>query len=169
MKQILIVLRGAPASGKTTIAEQLRDFHKKIVWLKTDNFKPFFSDDLDEALDAVMNASLSTLSYLLDQGYSVVFEGIFKDPVYAQRAIQLAEVKNISVIAYQLKCSLNTLQERDGARKGVKEGCRKPLGDELIESLFNRVENKPIDGAIMLDTEKRTLTECISTIQRNFK
>ena len=136
MKQTLIILRGAPASGKSTIAEQLRDFNKKIVWLKTDNFKPFFSDDLDGALDAVMQTSLVMLSYLLEQGYSVVFEGIFKDPIYAMRAMQIGKDKNILAFAYQLKCSLEKLQERDLSRKGIQEGCRKPLGNDLIETLL---------------------------------
>lgn len=169
MKQALVILRGAPASGKTTIAEQLRDFDKKIVWLKTDNFKPFFSNDLDEAIGAVMQTALATLSYLLDQGYSVVFEGIFKDPIYAKRAMQLGETKNIPVITYQLKCSLKTLQERDRTRKGVKEGCRKPLGDELIENLYNMIEEKPIQGAVSLDTESTLLEECIAVIRKNFE
>lgn len=44
MKQVLIVLRGAPDSGKSTISKRLRDSDNKIVWLKTNNFKPFFSD-----------------------------------------------------------------------------------------------------------------------------
>jgi len=44
MKQVLIVLRGAPASGKSTISKRLRDSDNKIVWLKTDNLKSFFPD-----------------------------------------------------------------------------------------------------------------------------
>lgn len=168
MKQTLVILRGAPASGKTTIGENLRDFDKKIVWFKTDNIKPFFSDFEDKALDVVMETALATLNYLLDEGYSVVYDGIFKNPEYAQRAINLAKNKNISTVIYQLTCSLKTLQNRDKTRKGVKEGCRKPLGDEIIESLFNKVENSPIEGAIELDTENNSLEECLEIIKKNF-
>src|SRR3989344_6876754 len=103
MSQKLIILRGAPATGKTTISENLRNFDKKIVWFKTDNFKPFFTDYLNEerALDAVFETCLATLNYLLDQGYSVIFEGIFKDPKYPLKAIEMGKSKNISVIVYQ--------------------------------------------------------------------
>jgi chloramphenicol 3-O-phosphotransferase len=168
MKQVFIILRGAPASGKTTIGESLRDFDKKIVWFKTDNIKPFFSNFEDRTLDVVMGTSLATLNYLLDEGYSVIYDGIFKKPEYTQRAIDLAKSKNIPTVIYQLTCSLKTLQERDKTRKGVKEGCRKPLGDEIIESLFNKVENNPIEGSIKLNTEEKSIEECLEIIKKNF-
>lgn len=168
MKQVLIILRGAPASGKTTIGENLRDFDKKIVWLKTDNIKMFFSNFEDRTLDEVMGTSIATLSYLLDKGYSVIYDGIFKKSEYTRRAINLAKSKSIPTVAYQLVCSLKTLQERDRTRKGVKEGCRKPLGDELIESLFNTVKDNPIEGAINLNTKEKSLEECLEIIRKNF-
>ena len=168
MKQVLVILRGAPASGKTTIGENLRDFDKKIAWFKTDNIKPFFSDFEDRTLDAVMGTALTTLNHLLDEGYSVIYDGIFKNPAYAQRAIEMGKSKNIPAVVYQLTCSLKTLQERDKTRKGIKEGCRKPLGDEIIESLFNKVENNPIEEAIKLNTEEKSLEECLEIIKRNF-
>ena len=159
MKQTLVILRGAPASGKTTIAENLRDFDNKVVWLKTDNFKPFFSDQTGEAraLDAVMESTLATLKYLSDQGYSVVFEGIFINPVYPRRAIEMAKNKNVHTVIYELECSLSTLQDRDKNRKGVPEGLRKALGDDEIESLYKKVRENPIEGSIKLNTEEKSL------------
>jgi len=167
MKQVLIVLRGAPASGKSSIAKNLRDFGKKIIWLKVDNFKDFFSEVSEEALSEANKAGLATLNYLLDKGYSVIFEGIFKNPDWANNATKLAQQKNIPVFIYQLSCSLKTLQERDQARPGIKEGCRKPLGDKTIEFLYREVESKPIANTIKLDTNKLSIEECIKTIQRH--
>jgi len=168
MNQVLIVLRGAPASGKTTIGENLRNFDKKIVWFKTDNIKPFFSEYSEASLDAAMQTCLAALKYLLDQGYSVIYEGIFKNPMYANEAIQMGKSKNIQTVAYQLHCLLKTLQERDRTRKGIKEGCRKPLGDELIGGLFQAVENNPIEDSVILDTENQSLEDCLSVIRKNF-
>lgn len=169
MKQVLIILRGAPASGKTTLGENLRDFDKKIVWFKTDNIKPFFADYEDRTLDATMETCIATLNFLLDKGYSVIYEGIFKIPKYATDAIELGKSKNITVVVYQLSCPLKTLQERDKVRKGVPEGCRKPLGDEIIESLYNKVENNPIEGAIKLNTEEKSFEECLEIIRKTFE
>lgn len=75
--QKLIIIRGAPASGKSTIAKKLRDFKKKIVWLKVDNFKDFFSEDGTLGLEYANEAAVVTLKYLLNQGFSVIMEGIF--------------------------------------------------------------------------------------------
>jgi len=168
MKQTLVIIRGASASGKSTIAENLRNFDKKIVWLKTDNFKPFFSNNEEKALDAVMDTCLATLNFLLDKGYSVIYEGIFKRPEYVKKAIELGKTKNIPVAIYQLMCSLKTLQERDKTRIGVRKGCRKPLGDEIIASLYKKIVDNPIEGTIELDTENKALEECIEIISRNF-
>lgn len=168
MKQLLIVIRGAPASGKTTLGQNLRNEKEKIVWLKTDNFKPFFSES-GEFSEVISQTALASLSYLLDHGYSVIYEGIFQNPEFAQAAVKLARTKNIPVVAYQLVCSLEILQQRDKARPGIKEGCRKPLGDETIKNIFNTIENAPISGAVKLDTGKLSINECLEIIKKNLK
>ena len=167
MKQVLVILRGAPASGKSTIAKKLRDYDKKIVWLKVDNFKPFFSDNTDLIVDDVNKTAINSLIYLLDQGFSVIMEGIFQNPQYIQNAIDIAKQKNIFVYTYQLDCSLKTLRKRDKVREGIKEGCRKPLGDDVIERLYRVIKNNSFKEAVELDTEKVSIDECISLIQKN--
>jgi hypothetical protein len=42
------------------------------------------------------------------------------------------------------------------------------MEDAVIESLYNKVENNPIEGAIMLNTEEKSLEECIEIIKKNF-
>ena len=168
MNQKLIIVRGAPASGKTTIGENLRDFDKKIVWFKTDNLKPFFSNYEKSHLDEVMDVCIATLKHLLDKEYSVIYEGIFIKTEYVKRAVDLGRSKNIPVVIYQLECSLKTLQERDRTRKGIKEGCREMLGNEVIASIYEKIEQTPIEGAIKLNTEEKSIEECLDIIRKNF-
>jgi chloramphenicol 3-O-phosphotransferase len=169
MVQKLVILRGAPASGKTTISEKLRDFDNKIVWFKTDSFKQFFSSPgEDRILDEIMETCLATLCNLLDRGYSVIYEGIFQKAEYVQKTVDIGISKNVPVVIYQLSCSLEILKERDRNRKGIKEGCRKPLGDEAIENLFKKLKENPINGAIKLDTQNTSLEDCIEIIRKNF-
>jgi chloramphenicol 3-O-phosphotransferase len=170
MVQKLIILRGAPASGKTSISENLRDFDKKIVWFKTDNLKEFFSDPNEARIrDEVMETCLAALKNILDRGYSVVYEGIFVKPEYVNWAVEIGKDKNIPVVIYQLECSLDTLKQRDKNRKGVPQGLRKAMPEEVIESLYKKVEENPIEGAISLNTEEKSLEECINIIRQNFE
>ncbi len=141
MEQFLIIIRGAPASGKTTIAKKMRNYEKKIVWLKVDNFKDFFSgESRPEEQKYVDECALSSLEYLLDNGFSVVMEKIFYDPFVISLAVDLAKSKNIKVKVFQIRCPLDVLKERDKVRLGIKEGCRKPLGDDVIEKIYSQLE-----------------------------
>lgn len=169
-KQFVAIIRGAPASGKTTIAKKLRDFKKKTVWLKVDNFKDFFSGDASlEEQKYVDECALTTLKYLLDEGFSVVMEKIFFDPFIIPLAIEEARKRNIVAKVFQIKCSLAVLQERDKNRQGIKEGCRKPLGNEVIERIYNQLEKTFYPGAMVLDTEKLSEEECVSKIREELK
>lgn len=164
MSQFLVILRGAPASGKTTIAKEFRNFDKKITWLKVDNFKEFFAEDASAALEFVNGSAIATLEYLLSQGFSVVMDGVFQETNVIDYALKLAKEKNIKAIVYQIKCSLPILQERDRSRPGVKEGCRKPLGDDVIATIYQKLETTIYPNAEILDTEYFSLQECIKKI-----
>jgi len=168
--QFLVIIRGAPASGKTTIAKRLRNFEGRVAWLKVDNFKDFFSDDaLSEEQKYVDEAAVKTLEYLLDSGFSVVMEKIFYDPHIISVAMKVAVERNIKCKVFQIKCSLQTLLERDKSRPGIKEGCRKPLGEKLIKDLFTQLENTFYQVAIPLDTEKLSIDDCIDTIRQEIE
>lgn len=165
MKQVLIILRGAPASGKSTIAKKLRDFSKKIVWLKVDNFKDFFEEKSEIILNDVNKMAINSLEYLLNNGFSVVMEAVFQNPAYVELALNTAKQKNISAYAYELDCSLPELQRRDKTREGTKESYRQPLGDAEIERLFNIIQKNKLEGIIPLNTENMSVEETIKIFE----
>lgn len=167
MRQALVILRGAPASGKTTLGEKLRSKELKVVWLKLDNLKPFFSEDWGDSLDEVNTIALTIIDRLLSDGFSVVFDGIFKNPQHAVDAIKLAQSKNVPVIVYQLQCSLEALQKREDERS--EKYNRPHFGKDTIERLYHKVMNNPIEGAIVLDTENASIEECLEIIKKNFE
>ncbi len=169
MIQKVVILRGTSCSGKTTIAEVLRDYDTKVAWISIDNFKRIFSNFQDSALDDVNKSALVALKDILDRKFSVIVDGIFKKPEHIHAFITAAQEKNIPVIVYQLDCPLKTLKLRDKTRKGVKEGWFPPLGDELIEGLYRKVIENPIEGTIHLDTEKMSIEECLKIVKKNFE
>lgn len=170
MEQFLVIIRGAPASGKTTIAKLMRNFEKKVVWLKVDNFKDFFSGEPSlEEQRYVDECALVTLEYLLDKGFSVVMEKIFFDPFIIPLVVKAAEERGIRVKVFQIKCPLEILKERDRTRPGIKEGCRKPLGDEVIEKLYTQLEKTYYPGAFELNTATQSVEECVEKIREELK
>lgn len=169
MNQRLIILRGAPSSGKSTLAKRLRNFQEKVTWLKVDNFKDLFAEDATSALDYVNGAANVTLEYLLDQGFSVVMDGVFQNPHYIKKAVETANEREIPVRVFELEISLQVLQKRDKERVGVREGIRLPLGDETITRLFNTIKDNPYEGAIKLNTEQYLIEKCIDTINKSFE
>lgn len=167
MKQTLVILRGAPASGKTTLGERLRSKENNVVWLKIDNLKPFFSEDWGDSLDEVNKLALVMINQLLSDGFSVVFDGIFKNPTHALDAKKLAESKNVPCVIYQLECSLETLQKREDERSAQFQ--RDHFGKDTIQRLYEKVINNPIEGSIPLNTETQSIDECLEIIKKNFE
>jgi predicted kinase len=157
------------ASGKSTIAKKYRNFDSKMAWIKVDNFKDLFDHFEKEARPVVHGSANATLDFLLKNGYSVVMEGVFQNPVFIQQAVEIAQKYKISYKVFQLHVSLKTLQERDKIREGVKEGCRKPLEDEEIAQLYHKIENNTYPGAIKLNTEKLTIKESVKFIDSFFE
>ena len=96
-------------------------------------------------------------------------EGIFQEPKFITLATKVAIQKNIPFKVYELKCSLKTLQIRDKNRPGVKEGCRRPLGNKTITYLDSIIKKKPWVGSIKLDTEKLSLVECFNILRQEFR
>lgn len=168
MAQRLIILRGAPASGKTNIAKKFRNFDKKIAWLKVDNFKDFFADDASSALSYVNGSAIATLAYLLKNGFSVVMDGIFQDTSAIDQAIKVAGGNNIPAKVFELTVSLGTLLERDKFREGVPQGLRPPMGYEAISRISNNLQDNSYPGAIKLDTEKNSIEKCTEIIKDSF-
>ncbi len=170
MPQFLVIIRGAPASGKTTIAKEIRNYDQKIAWLKVDNFKDFFSDHAQpNEQKNVDECALASLEYLLNNNFSVVMEKIFFDPFIIPKAIEAASKRGILVKVFQLQTPLATLQERDKKRPGVKEGCRQPLGDDVIAKIYAQLEKTFYPGAIPLNTEELTLSECVNVIRKSVR
>lgn len=166
--QRVIMLRGVPASGKTTLAKIYRNFEEKVAWLKVDNFKVFFAEDSTPALSFVNGAAIATLEYLLKQGFSVVVDGVFQDTSAIDKALEIAQKHQVPIKVFELKSGLEVLQKRDKERDGVPEGIRKPLGDEVIANIFSIINDNPYPNAIELDTENSSIEECVKQIDNAF-
>ncbi|MBP7875510.1 zeta toxin family protein [Candidatus Woesebacteria bacterium] len=167
MQQFLVILRGVTASGKSTIAKRFRNFEQNVVWLKVDNYKDFFAEDSSKALEFVDGSALATLKYLLDAGFSVVMESVFRNTATIDESVELAKSKGVKSAVYQISCSLAELLVRDTTRAGIQEGCREPLGSEVITRIYEHLESNPYPNALRLDTEHMAIDQCVEQIKRD--
>jgi predicted kinase len=163
--QKLIILRGAPASGKTTIAKRLRNFEKKRAWLKVDNFKDFFTEDASRALNYVNGAAVATLNYLLQNSFSVVMDGVFQDTKPIDESCRVADKLNIPNKVFELEATLETLISRDLEREGASEGLRQALGKDTISQIYKTLKSTPYPDSTKLNTEANNLEECVKIIE----
>jgi predicted kinase len=165
MKQFIVIIRGTPASGKSTIAQQLRNFNQKIAWLKVDNFKPFFEEiNGVESLKFVNQLVSPNLIFLVDHGFSVVIDGVFQDFSIIHECLKIAKDKNIIAKVFEIKCSLETLIKRDVERS--REIPEKKIGEDTLEKIYQILQNNPLQNSIHLDTENLTVEECANQIIR---
>lgn len=164
MKQFLIILRGIPASGKSTIAKKIRNFDAKIAWLKVDNFKDFFGEGSQGQLDAANDAALATLKHLLDNSYSVVMEGVFQDADNISRAVEIGKDAFVTCKVFELQTSLDEAKKRDVDRVFKSAGARKAMKHEDFERINRTLLDTSYHGAIQVDTEQNNTEQCIKII-----
>ena len=74
--------------------------------------------------------------------------------------------KNISAHAYDLRCSLQTLMERDRNRDEVKSGHRKPMNYGILEKIQNILQNNPCKSAEIFNIEDKSLDEYVEIFQK---
>ena len=162
MNQRVIVLRGTPASGKSTIAKSYRNFEEKFAWIKVDNFKDFFADDSTPALEYVNGSAIATLEYLLDQGFSVIIEGVFQNPRTMEIAFSASVSRGIPCMIFELETPLDVLKQRDNERSGK-------VGAEVIERIYHTLKETQRTDSIKLDTADNSLDECRKIIDQSFE
>ena len=95
-------------------------------------------------------------------------DGIFRDVHLniLKQAVDEAKKRQFPIKVFQLDCSLQILLERDKKRVEETNGIRKPLGDVNITHIYENLKNNPVPNAEIIDTQRRSLEECIAIIKK---
>lgn len=167
--QKIIVIRGAPSSGKSTIAKRFRSYKDKTIWLKVDNFKDFFAKDASEALNYVNSTVFATLKYLVSKEFSVVMYGVFQaikriridiDMLYVYYWSMTSKL-TLSINSEILENSKKYLQSRNQSLSGlveeyfrllIKTKKKKVIGSPILRELIGMAKN-------VKKKEKEVITE----------
>ena len=158
MEKTVIILRGPAGSGKSTIANLLKNrFGGQWVHIDVDYFKHLISEDSSaERTNIAHQTANFLLEQLMQNDFSIIIEEIFRDGYYQ-------EVKNL-VTGYRyevhtifLKADEDILIDRD------KQRPHKNKGEEIIRELNAQIQ--PGEGELVIDTSGKSPEEIAGLVE----
>ena len=125
----LIIIRGAPAVGKSTIAKKVAALNsaKKKTYLAVDNFQTYDlrSMSKDREKLAICNAALLAKNFLLE-GFDTVVDYVFDDIDDLKKFIEfifsdtLGKIDTIYVQEFYLDAPIEQIVKRNQSRSGKR-------------------------------------------------
>lgn len=168
----LIILRGAPAVGKSTIASKVASLNsaKKKTHIAVDNFQTYDLRPMSKAREklAIRNSALLAKNFLLE-GFDVVVDYVFDD-VEDQRQFmdfifgdKLGTLDTIYVQQFYLDAPIEKIVKRNQSRSG-KRG--EYMNVPLLRKLYARTSETKgmIEHEVILDTTKYSAKQCAKYI-----
>lgn len=160
--QVIIIIRGAPATGKTVIARRLRHERKRTVWLGFDVIRALvYKEPRKRKKGLIFEALLALADFFGGKGYSVVIEEIFIKKTQIDPFFKLGKKLRIPVYLFELRAKTKDLLLRNPDRKYSVNG-----GQEAVKRINKLVLSNPDKRAIIIDTSKFTSAETISFIRK---
>lgn len=171
----LIILRGAPAVGKSTIASKLAALNsaKKKTYIAIDNFQLYDLRPMSTNREklAIRNAALLTKNFLLE-GFDVVVDYVF-DELEDQKEFmnfifsdKLDKLDTIYVQQFYLDAPLEKIVKRNQSRSG-KRG--EYMNVPLLKKLYAKTSETKgsIKHEVIIDTTKYSAKQCAKVILSN--
>ena len=168
----LIILRGSPAVGKSTIASKVASLNsaKKKTYIAIDNFQLYdlrpMSKDREKL--AIRNAALLTKNFLFER-FDVIIDYVFDDIEDQKQFINfilgdtLVKLDTIFVQQFYLDAPIEKIIKRNQSRSG-KRG--EYMNVPLLRKLYARTSETKgmIDHEVILDTTKYSAKQCAKYI-----
>ena len=168
----LIILRGSPAVGKSTVASKVASLNsaKKKTHIAVDTFQTYdlrpMSKDREKL--AIRNSALLAKNFLLE-GFDVVVDYVFDD-IEDQRQFmdfifgdKLGLLDTIYVQKFYLDAPIEKIVKRNQSRNG-KRG--EYMNVPLLRKLYARTSETKgmIEHEVILDTTKYSAKQCAKYI-----
>lgn len=162
--QKLIILRGAPGTGKSTVAEKLRDVGKDKIWLHIDWLGHFFPRSLHQAHSLHYKTAKNFAEFFLSMGYSIIADGMFEESEWINWFVDLAKERKIGCKVFELTASVKDIMERDRRHPGVKAGWRGSIKKRNLEAKIEWFRKHPYPKAIQINSSQKSSEEIVKFI-----
>lgn len=151
----IILLWGAPAAGKSTLASSIArlysdKFGVELCHLGTDRLsQAILGDSFDADIRDSLYASLMELSsQFLKKNRSILVEGTFLEPRWRRELEAVAGLYAVPLLSVQIECRLALREQRN---RGRAEAELVPEG--FLRNSHERAKNQLGDADFVFDTE----------------
>lgn len=164
---MLIIIRGNACSGKSTIAEGLRDFFKKNK-VAVVHMSIFYWEIVkgDKPEIGMQNAERIIDNYLKNK-YDVILEGStlsYKDKnngLYLDRFIKLAKKYRAPIKQFFFEADFEVLKQRE--RK------RKQISIKKLKEFYDKSNKTKRKEEIIIDTSNKSINQVLIEVKKNLK
>ncbi len=163
-RPILIILRGGPASGKTSAGNILKEKLPNTVSIPVDVVIKMIAKEgkWKEFWAGGHNAARELAAFFLRKGSNVVFEELLFEASYIEKIIKLGKQFRAKIFVFELVAPVEELIKR----KKVG-GFKMSAGD--VKRLKGMVSASPYKNAIKIDTSRKSPGEVANLILETIK
>jgi predicted kinase len=153
----LIILCGAPGSGKTTIARTLSEKLRGSVHIQTDTIRGMIARPNYGGLESafVYDSCVRVAKEALRRGRPAILDGTFARSAHRARALSTLRGLYGRCVLVHVVCGMNTAESRNASRRDV-------VPRERLRGIYASFE-EPLD-AVKIDTDVRSAEESAAVI-----
>jgi len=160
-KQRLIIIRGNSGSGKSAVAERLRqELDSRIAIVGLDTLRRTILKEPDKLENTdIIGLIEQTVKYCLSKGYTVIIEGILSKPKYKKILMKLVDEANCDSHIYYIDVSLEETLRRHRTKPIADE-----VTDEQLTSWYQPKNYLDVPEEMIIN-ESSTLEETVNLIK----
>ncbi|HEY4489614.1 MAG TPA: AAA family ATPase [Candidatus Paceibacterota bacterium] len=163
--QKLIIIRGNSGSGKSAVAERLREeLDGKVALIGQDTLRRTILGEAD-SLDKtdIIGLLEQTLKYCLEKGYSVILEGILSKPKYKDVLVRSIDTAPCDSYIFYIDVSMEESLQRHKTKPIATE-----VSEEKLRSWYQPQNYLDVLGEVVIG-EESTLEETVELIKNSIK
>jgi len=156
----LIIIRGNSGSGKSVIAECLRnELGGKVAIIGQDALRRTMLKEKDNLENTdVIGLIEQTVTYCLDKGYTVIVEGILSKPKYKDVLVKLMKRDDCDNAVFYLDIPFEETLRRHNTKPVAND-----FGEKEMRSWYQPKNYLDVPGEVIID-ENSTLEDAVSLI-----